>query len=284
MVPRSTCCWPWRVTTATNTSARSSTVSSASRIRTPSGIWKRSSTGCCLTVLRRNLQAFTAKKSRLVEKMKQQVRDNLANPELSLKWLAGNLIYANVDYLSKLFKRETGEPFQHYVSRLRIEKAAECLVRPPGSAARRGGARRGVRGDTRGISAACSVSTRAARRPSTARAAGASPMYGALIIGIRNRGLAWAQAVRAHPRVPPRGSGGHRSRGAGRPRRRAGPGSRRSGTPTTARPWPAGATSWPSSWCPTTCTTAWPGTSWRPACPACWRSPSRRPWPRPRSS
>jgi len=36
-----------------------------------------------------------------------------------------------VDYLSKLFKRETGEPFKHYVSRLRVEKAAECLVRHP---------------------------------------------------------------------------------------------------------------------------------------------------------
>ena len=85
----------------------------------------------CLVVLRRNFQAFTAKKSRLVEKMKQEVRDNLANPELSLKWLASSLIYANVDYLSKLFKRETGEPFKHYVSRLRVEKAVECLVRHP---------------------------------------------------------------------------------------------------------------------------------------------------------
>ena len=36
-----------------------------------------------------------------------------------------------MDYLSKLFKRETGEPFKHYVSRLRVEKAAECLVRHP---------------------------------------------------------------------------------------------------------------------------------------------------------
>jgi two-component system response regulator YesN len=86
---------------------------------------------CCLAMLRRNFQAFAAKKSRLVEKMKQQVQENLANPELSLKWLAGNLIYANVDYLSKLFKRETGEAFRHYVSRLRVERAAECLLSHP---------------------------------------------------------------------------------------------------------------------------------------------------------
>jgi two-component system response regulator YesN len=86
---------------------------------------------CCLAVVRRNFEVLTTKKSRLVEKMKQQVRDNLANPDLSLKWLGGSLIHANVDYLSKLFKRETGEPFRHYVSRLRVEKAAECLTRHP---------------------------------------------------------------------------------------------------------------------------------------------------------
>jgi hypothetical protein len=45
--------------------------------------------GCCLEMLRRNFQAFAARKSRLVEKMKQQIQDNLTNPELSLKWLAG---------------------------------------------------------------------------------------------------------------------------------------------------------------------------------------------------
>ena len=87
---------------------------------------------CCSTVVRWNFEQFNSRKSRLVEKLKEKTRENLARPELTLKWLAQTLVYANVDYLSKLFKRETGETFKHYLTRLRVEEAKNLLQRSPG--------------------------------------------------------------------------------------------------------------------------------------------------------
>jgi two-component system response regulator YesN len=84
---------------------------------------------CCDAVVRWNFEQFSSRKSRLVEKLKEKTRENLAKPELTLKWLAQTLVYANVDYLSKLFKRETGETFKHYLTRLRVEEAKNLLQR-----------------------------------------------------------------------------------------------------------------------------------------------------------
>ncbi|UCG00081.1 MAG: response regulator [Spirochaetaceae bacterium] len=87
---------------------------------------------CCSTVVRRNFEQFSSRKSRLVEKLKDKTRENLTRPELTLKWLAQTLVYANVDYLSKLFKRETGENFKHYLTRMRVEEAKNLLKQFPG--------------------------------------------------------------------------------------------------------------------------------------------------------
>jgi two-component system response regulator YesN len=87
---------------------------------------------CCGAVVRWNFEQFSSRKSRLVEKLKSETRENLARPELTLKWLAQTLVYANVDYLSKLFKRETGETFKHYLTRLRVEEAKNLLRRSAG--------------------------------------------------------------------------------------------------------------------------------------------------------
>jgi len=87
---------------------------------------------CCGAVVRWNFEQFSSRKSRLVEKLKSETRENVARPELTLKWLAQTLVYANVDYLSKLFKRETGETFKHYLTSLRVEEAKNLLQRSPG--------------------------------------------------------------------------------------------------------------------------------------------------------
>lgn len=87
---------------------------------------------CCGAVVRWNFEQFNSRKSRLVEKLKSKTRENLARPELTLKWLAQTLVYANVDYLSKLFKRETGETFKHYLTGLRVNEAKSLLLRFPG--------------------------------------------------------------------------------------------------------------------------------------------------------
>ncbi|NLW56927.1 MAG: response regulator transcription factor [Firmicutes bacterium] len=65
--------------------------------------------------------------SRQVQKVVTLVEENLANENLSLKWLAQEMLYMNVDYLGKLFKKEMNERFSDYLIRLRIEKAKEML-------------------------------------------------------------------------------------------------------------------------------------------------------------
>ena len=65
--------------------------------------------------------------SRQVQKVVALVEENLANENLSLKWLAQEMLYMNVDYLGKLFKKEMNERFSDYLIRLRIEKAKEML-------------------------------------------------------------------------------------------------------------------------------------------------------------
>lgn len=56
------------------------------------------------------------------------IDDNIENENLSLRWLAGTILYTNVDYLGKLFKKETGKNFSHYVMEKRMEMAKELIL------------------------------------------------------------------------------------------------------------------------------------------------------------
>lgn len=59
------------------------------------------------------------------------VENNIEDEQLSLKWMANKILYMNVDYLGKIFKKETGENFSQYVVRIRIEKAKQLLKNRP---------------------------------------------------------------------------------------------------------------------------------------------------------
>ena len=45
-----------------------------------------------------------------------------------MRWLAGTILYTNVDYLGKLFKKETGKNFSHYVMEKRMEMAKDLII------------------------------------------------------------------------------------------------------------------------------------------------------------
>jgi two-component system response regulator YesN len=62
-----------------------------------------------------------------VEKVKSYVSANLSDSELSLKWIAENVLYMNVDYLSRQFVGETGEKFSAFLNRARMDRAKELL-------------------------------------------------------------------------------------------------------------------------------------------------------------
>ena len=56
------------------------------------------------------------------------IDENIENENLSLRWLAGTIVYTNVDYLGKLFKKETGKNFSHYVMEKRMEMAKDLII------------------------------------------------------------------------------------------------------------------------------------------------------------
>ncbi|ANY69150.1 DNA-binding response regulator [Paenibacillus sp. BIHB 4019] len=76
-----------------------------------------------------NFDSFSSKQSTVIKKMIEVIASNLADPALSLNWVANEILYMNADYLGKLFKKETGERFSAYVMKLRVEKAMEEIMR-----------------------------------------------------------------------------------------------------------------------------------------------------------
>lgn len=66
--------------------------------------------------------------SNLIKDTVKIINDNIGNENLSLRWLAGTILFTNVDYLGKLFKKETGKNFSHYVMEKRMELAKELII------------------------------------------------------------------------------------------------------------------------------------------------------------
>ncbi|HAN43934.1 MAG TPA: two-component system response regulator [Ruminococcaceae bacterium] len=73
-------------------------------------------------------QAAQGKGKDFIDKTVQYVETNLSNPNLSLKWIADNYLFMNVDYLSKQFVRQMGCKFSTFLTNLRIEKAKQMLI------------------------------------------------------------------------------------------------------------------------------------------------------------
>ncbi|MDD2971518.1 MAG: response regulator [Lachnospiraceae bacterium] len=71
---------------------------------------------------------FSTSTGDVSDKIKNYVSKHLANSELSLKWIAENELYMNVDYISKRFVKETGQKFSAYLTETRVSKAKELLA------------------------------------------------------------------------------------------------------------------------------------------------------------
>lgn len=70
-----------------------------------------------------------SRRSSIVERMLSIIEQHYMDDELTLNGVAHEMLYMNPDYLGKVFKQVTGDNFSHYLSRLRIEKAAEQIRR-----------------------------------------------------------------------------------------------------------------------------------------------------------
>ena len=67
------------------------------------------------------------KHSTIIGKVIEIINDHIDDPNLSLQWVANEMLYMNADYLGKLFKKETGEKFSNFLTRIRIETAIEII-------------------------------------------------------------------------------------------------------------------------------------------------------------
>lgn len=80
----------------------------------------------------RALELRAATGGAFAEKIAALVREQIANPELSLKNIAENQLYMNVDYVSKKFMRSMGCKFSAFLARTRIETAMQMLAHDNG--------------------------------------------------------------------------------------------------------------------------------------------------------
>lgn len=73
----------------------------------------------------------TCSRTENVSSMTQQiflyVKENLDNPNLTLKYIAEQHLFMNVDYVSKKFQKETGIRFSNYLTDERIARAKEFI-------------------------------------------------------------------------------------------------------------------------------------------------------------
>lgn len=70
-----------------------------------------------------------SKCSKTIRDIIDYVGRNLDKEDLSLKWIADNLLFMNSGYLSKLFLKETGYKFSSFLLILRMEAASRLLRR-----------------------------------------------------------------------------------------------------------------------------------------------------------
>lgn len=67
------------------------------------------------------------KHSNTINKMINYIYSNIDNSQLSLSLIARTVFFMNENYLGKLFFKETGEKFSHFVIRVRMERAKELI-------------------------------------------------------------------------------------------------------------------------------------------------------------
>lgn len=82
-------------------------------------------------ITRAKYDQMNKKYSMVVESVISCIHKEIANPDLSLKWIAKEVLFMNENYLSRLFQRETGERFSRYLMRTRMEMAKQLIESCP---------------------------------------------------------------------------------------------------------------------------------------------------------
>ena len=74
-------------------------------------------------------QKHTTKQySMVINQIIEEIDKHISKPDLTLKWLAQEVIFMNKDYLGKQFKKETGQTFTEYLMQNRMNMAKELIT------------------------------------------------------------------------------------------------------------------------------------------------------------
>ena len=86
-----------------------------------------------LAKLKDTIQAglISVQYSSMTQQIFDYVHKNLQDSNLSLKGIAENHLFMNVDYVSKKFYRETGKKFSQYLTKMRIQRAKDLMKANP---------------------------------------------------------------------------------------------------------------------------------------------------------
>ena len=72
-------------------------------------------------------QHTSASYSPFIEELLHYLETHVSDSNLTLKWIAENHLYMNVNYVSRCFVNETHQKFSTYLMNLRVQKAKEIL-------------------------------------------------------------------------------------------------------------------------------------------------------------
>ena len=76
-------------------------------------------------------QSADASLSSMTQQIYAYVTEHLQDPNLTLKQIAENHLFMNVDYVSKKFYKETGQKFSQYLTAARIKRAKQLIIKNP---------------------------------------------------------------------------------------------------------------------------------------------------------
>lgn len=81
-----------------------------------------------LDELERMMCAMNDTKNGISRQIEHYVEEHLEETSLSLKWIAENVLFMNVDYVSRRFAKETGTKFSAFLAEKRIQRAKELMM------------------------------------------------------------------------------------------------------------------------------------------------------------
>lgn len=79
------------------------------------------------SIIQDNQDSLIFKQSKITTAIKNYVNDNYMNENLTLKKIAKEVLFMDEGYLSKLFCKNTGEKFNYYLTKIRMEKAKRLI-------------------------------------------------------------------------------------------------------------------------------------------------------------